>query len=350
MDFIPVRFVKGKTETEDVTTATCSYTEPTRNANSGEETKAFYEQLVGLHNDDSTPAFSKSSHVCDLDNQQCQQKTKKITPTGECKRKRRKPKTITAHSKPNHSASAFLQGVQEGDIKRVCSMLGDGVDINTQDPYGWSALMCATQAGHELVVKLLLKNGADKLITDYHGTTALDLAKQSKREKIVEMLEIGVEEDPSLKQIKSYFCSVCNASFRDTTENAHATSTIHLFNMKLQPKPTMYQITEANPGFQMMLRSGWNQEKGLGTDGQGQKFPVKTILKRDRKGFGSKSNKTAKPKVTHFGAKDLDAINKVTFNHSREMRLSTLSKKSMKRASMKERRKDIHFRREFYVD
>jgi hypothetical protein len=36
----------------------------------------------------------------------------------------------------------------------------------------------------------------------------------------------------------------------------------------------------------MMLRSGWDGRKGLGPEGQGQRYPVKTILKKDRKCLG----------------------------------------------------------------
>ena len=45
---------------------------------------------------------------------------------------------------------------------------------------------------------------------------------------------------------------------------------------------------------------------GLGPEGIGRKFPVKTVLKRDRSGFGIGTNKKAR--VTHFGPGDESAI------------------------------------------
>lgn len=45
---------------------------------------------------------------------------------------------------------------------------------------------------------------------------------------------------------------------------------------------------------------------GLGPDGVGRKYPVKTVLKRDRLGLGSKGNQQAR--VTHFGPNDHSAV------------------------------------------
>jgi hypothetical protein len=47
----------------------------------------------------------------------------------------------------------------------------------------------------------------------------------------------------------------------------------------------------------MMLRSGWDGRKGLGPEGHGQRYPVKTILKKDRKCLGSL--KEEKPKIMY---------------------------------------------------
>lgn len=47
---------------------------------------------------------------------------------------------------------------------------------------------------------------------------------------------------------------------------------------------------------------------GLGPDGVGRKYPVKTVLKRDRLGLGSKGSQQAR--VTHFGPNDPSAVKK----------------------------------------
>ena len=53
----------------------------------------------------------------------------------------------------------------------------------------------------------------------------------------------------------------------------------------------------------MMVDQGWDRDRGLGHEGrEGKKFPVKTVLKRDRLGLGH--GETGKAKVTHFGPGD----------------------------------------------
>lgn len=56
----------------------------------------------------------------------------------------------------------------------------------------------------------------------------------------------------------------------------------------------------------MMVRSGWTPGTGLGPEGEGCRQPVSTVLKRDQEGLGFGRTKAAK--VTHFQARDRDAV------------------------------------------
>ena len=51
---------------------------------------------------------------------------------------------------------------------------------------------------------------------------------------------------------------------------------------------------------------------GLGPAGMGRKFPVKTVLKRDRLGLRSKGGDQAR--VTHFGPNDYSAVKRKKVN------------------------------------
>ena len=54
----------------------------------------------------------------------------------------------------------------------------------------------------------------------------------------------------------------------------------------------------------MMVRNdNWDPDSGLGKDSEGKLYPVKTVLKRDRKGLGE--GKALNPKVTNFAPFDL---------------------------------------------
>ena len=344
LDFLPVPFVKAKTNDEDWFSAGCpsESTSPKESTSDGTEIKAFYEDLVGLTTGENVVQSSQTSVSCrKLQHSPVHQEPDEI----------RSAAAIITNVTSKSVLNNYLLAAQNGDTKHISSLLKSGIDIDVQDQYKWTALMCAAQSGHSSVVKLLLHKGADKLLINSRGKTALDIAKSCHHRTVIKLLEHteGVKsgQEKSTNSVKPFYCRICRAEFSDTNEKAHSTSTIHLFNMKLKPKRTLYQISEANRGFKMMLRSGWNEEMGLGKQGQGKKFPVKTILKRDRQGLGCRTK--SKPKITHFGANELQAIKRVK-NPNREIRAKTMGKRARLKAMKKERQKEVEFRREFYAE
>ena len=83
----------------------------------------------------------------------------------------------------------------------------------------------------------------------------------------------------------------------------------------------------------------------LGPSGSGKKFPVKTVLKRDRKGVGLEENKA---RVTHFEAGDKRSVEGGWKREEglRTERAATVARKEQIRAKKKEAAKERNFRRE----
>ncbi|GBN97696.1 hypothetical protein AVEN_80732-1, partial [Araneus ventricosus] len=100
------------------------------------------------------------------------------------------------------------------------------------------------------------------------------------------------------------FCSDCKVSYK-TSSIVHERSIAHLLVKSKSDLSTFYHIPENNKGFQIMLKSGWDKNKGLGPNADGRKFPIKTVFKQDRSCIGK--NKEV-PKVTHFNANDETAV------------------------------------------
>jgi len=236
------------------------------------------------------------------------------------------PKTVRQRvpcSSYHRLANQFLKNAQEGRLRQVQELLSSrGIDINVCDQFSWTALMCASHSGQVHVVKYLLKKGAVwRNHKDSQGRTALELARLAKHFDVVELLtsynvcnktkrkKASVEE--SFIEKTKFWCSVCEQEFTDG-KKVHEGSTVHLFNTQRKPQRTFYYIPEGNVGYQMMLKSGWNEDQGLGPAGMGRKFPVKTVLKRDRLGLGSKGSDQAR--VTHFGPNDCSAVKRKKVN------------------------------------
>lgn len=68
-----------------------------------------------------------------------------------------------------------------GDITRIEALLAQGVDINSVDGKGVTALMTAAEAGQISTVQFLLVKGADKTQTDWQGDGAHDYALYATR-------------------------------------------------------------------------------------------------------------------------------------------------------------------------
>ncbi|XP_050391052.1 G patch domain and ankyrin repeat-containing protein 1 [Patella vulgata] len=308
---------------------------------SGTEIKEYYENLI---NDDSKKIQKLSQNIVE------KYKSRKTCRSSERDRKRSKSEIKTRPATEDGAAnddnnrlinrknSEMLKYSQNGDLIGLRKAVEDGANVNYQDGFGWSALMCGAVAGHGKVVEFLLEKEADANLQNNLKQTVRDMAEQARLFKVVGILDehkhyfkrkIKVEPETRAK----VYCEICKVDVSDRRK--HETSTAHLFNRQIKPTEPSFMIPESNRGFQMMLKHGWDKGRGLGSEGQGQKYPVKTVLKRDRHGLGAVAKQ--KSKVTHFNAKDLQAVQRVRKNVERHVTSRTLSKWEMRRRERKDK-------------
>ena len=92
----------------------------------------------------------------------------------------------TAFADPIHDA------VFDGVIARVQEELDKGVDVNTEDEFGFTPLHFAAWVGHKEIVELLIENGSDvnaKIVSGpIQGSTPLDLATLFNQSEIAALL------------------------------------------------------------------------------------------------------------------------------------------------------------------
>ncbi|XP_033630101.1 G patch domain and ankyrin repeat-containing protein 1 homolog [Asterias rubens] len=315
----------------------------------------FYESVISTTPTSTrSPTQNKKGHL--ISEQSDPKLIKKNTPKPvSSQRQSERVQTRNKHQ--------FLRSAQEGDVKAVESLLCEGsVDINDVDDFAWTALMCASYSGQRNVVSLLLRKGALwENNRNKSGQTALDLARRAGHLNIVGMLE-GIESmgtskgNQTEKQAKfaKSWCDICRLEYRkhESRRHQHKSSTVHQFNCQHKPTSTMYYIPESNVGFQLMMKEGWDKEKGLGRDGAGQKFPVKTILKRDRKGLGAadREDEASKARVTHFKPFDVQAVKRPRQREEKKvMKVNTLNKRQKKQSHKKEKDWERDFRQSFHL-
>lgn len=218
-----------------------------------------------------------------------------------------KPKT----SKAPFNFNLFMKAVELGKVKDVQTLLEKNEEgINYKDQFGWTPLMSACCAGNLPMVQQLLRWKPDVYERDKRGLNCRDLASIKGHQSIVDTIDcylkdllkplvINKEASTSDKVIENYcfYCKVCKQDVENTTLKKHLSSTVHNFHSSSKRRMhTLYGIPESNKGFQILVRSGWDKEGGLGPSGDGHKYPPKTILKQDRTGLGAKQYKA---RVTH---------------------------------------------------
>lgn len=265
---------------------------------SGEEIKKFYDDTINKISE-------RNSNNCD------KKKIKKIINIQSDN------KVILNNNNINLieiDKNKILKAVEQGDINYLIKYLNKENVNNIFDNYGWTPLMSAAYCGNKLIVEFLLKLNANKEYKNKCGLTALKLAKKKNLNNIIVLLENDREflsKNLNINDNDSscyFYCKICNKNYKETTVKQHEASIIHNLNKNFE-LPTAfygYGLSKQNKGYQIMLNSGWDDRKGLGPTGTGFKYPVKTILKRDRKGLGKKP--FDKPRITHFKSNDINAI------------------------------------------
>ncbi|XP_052068399.1 G patch domain and ankyrin repeat-containing protein 1-like [Mytilus californianus] len=306
----------------------------------GTEVRNFYEDIIN----------EESSSSVKIDGiQTCREKI--------CPENRRKDNSCSK-TQANRSditqidINRYLRYAQEGNLRQLKVLISKGVPVDSHDQYGWSALMCAAHSGQLNIVKYLLSAGLKTDIVDRHNKSASDIAGTAGFPDISKFIETW---KPGSTQVnfpveksqdsESFYCDICKQKFTESSLKNHESSMVHIFNSKKKAKDDPFLIPSSNRGYKIMLKSGWDGREGLGSEGQGQRYPVKTILKKDRKCLGSE--KEEKPKITHFNANDKMAITK---NPERKLSKRGLIKKDQKQKVKRQKQWERNLRTTMSLD
>ncbi|XP_030592492.1 G patch domain and ankyrin repeat-containing protein 1 [Archocentrus centrarchus] len=324
---------------------------------SGEEAKRFYENLMKGEEagDGSKGAVSKKGR-----GPQSRQETRESSrramrrvraveaQQGQSERNR----TETGHTERSVELLGLrlLLFAHEGDISGLKEVLSKGVDINYQDTFFWTAVMCASWSGQRAAVRLLLQHGAAWVgVVDTQGRDAKDLALEAGHNEVLEELlsyrRIKRETPSDSSSLQPQWCNVCGSEYSSSL-SSHLSSTLHQFSLRRPPPTPYYCLPPSSNSYKMMVRCGWKPGTGLGPQGEGPKQPVPTVLKRDQEGLGYGQTKRAK--VTHFQARDRDSVKPPSKEKVGIGRKGQRKEESKKR-EQKDRNWERDFRASFYL-
>ncbi len=98
--------------------------------------------------------------------------------------------------KESKNAGAFINAAEKGDTTAVLSFLKKGVDINSKDAKGRTAVMAATHGNHPETVKALIQEGADINIRDNRSDNPFLYAGA---EGLLEILKLTIDAGADTK-------------------------------------------------------------------------------------------------------------------------------------------------------
>ncbi|KAK6102886.1 Ankyrin repeats (3 copies) family protein [Brugia pahangi] len=271
----------------------------------GEEARSFYETLLAEPSTSTVPDIRMTAQL-----ERTSKRSRKSTKLLNDISKKQDSVSVNFESLFKDAADGNLQGVMDYYCKK-------GMDTNVSDQYGWTALMCASYAGHLHIVKYLLSVGVNISKRSKSGETAADFALKSGHHEIYRYIishekeEFGIRFEPSLRKIKrsrkamdvTRFCDACQCTY---VGEAHLSGIAHLLETRKPVLDPGYGIPEWNKGYRILRKNGWDEFEGLGRNATGRRYPIKTVLKRDKLGLGCATADT--PKVTHFKANDVNAV------------------------------------------
>ncbi|CAG5928708.1 unnamed protein product [Menidia menidia] len=336
---------------------------------SGEEARQFYEDLVKDGKEQDPPVNNGNYGRERRLRQDSRKSNRRIRRRGRAVEGQQPPagsllragvggeSGSSSHGGSSSEGSGELQGLRllrfahEGDVSGLKELLSKGVDINFQDTFLWTAVMCASWSGQRAAVRLLLGHGAAWVgVVDLQGRDAQDLALEAGHSELwEELMSYGQspqrEAQSEHSAVEPQWCDVCCSEYRSAA-SSHFSSTLHQFNLRRPPPTPYYCLPPSSNSYRMMLRCGWEPGTGLGPEGGGPQQPVPTVLKRDQKGLGYGQARRAR--VTHFQARDRDAVEPL--HRQREERSQKgLRREEAKRKELKDKSWERDFRASFYL-
>jgi hypothetical protein len=87
------------------------------------------------------------------------------------------------------SDQKIIQAASDGNAAEVERLLSVGVNVNTKDKWGWTAMSMAAYGGHAEVARVLISHGATLDHQDVDNDTPLTLARNKGHRTLVMMIE-----------------------------------------------------------------------------------------------------------------------------------------------------------------
>jgi hypothetical protein len=290
------------------------------------------------------------------------------------RRSQQQPQKQPPLAKFKFSSKSFLKSVQDNDLEYVSAYLEQQQqDFFVVDDFKWNALMISIAAFNNTMIRVLLKALENVDLTrrrqfiahsDLTGCDCLQLAKKVNNREAVELIEsfnnqqstAGIttpeEEEVNTCQLddSQFYCDTCNSLFNES-QTQHCKSIVHQLNDNPGAEQANYFLRSNNKGYELLVKSGWNESSGLGLNEQGVRKPVRAKIKLNRHGIGLMDELKAEKNKSKLHNVSSSANNKLLKLKTPNTDETTTMKKTLKDFKKSERKlKTFERNFRFYFD
>jgi ankyrin repeat protein len=93
------------------------------------------------------------------------------------------------NSRDKDGSSALMIAAENGDLEMAQLLIKSGADVNSHNIDGYTALIYAAYKGNVQIAELLIKNNADVNVRDKDGWTALRYASIQGNDEMIALLK-----------------------------------------------------------------------------------------------------------------------------------------------------------------
>lgn len=137
-------------------------------------------------------------------------------------------------------------------------------------------------------IQIVHTNSTTKSIPNLKSNNDIECIHSDDELNVVFDKKLECSSYSTKSEVRQRWCVTCATHYTDT-ESVHVKSIAHQLNYHptvIESVVPQFSIPTSNKGFQLLKKLGWDSKSGLGRNKSGRRYPIKSICKLDRSGFG----------------------------------------------------------------
>ena len=111
---------------------------------------------------------------------------------------------------------AIVAAAHSGEYDHISFLINRGANVNAQDEFGNTGIICASERGYDAIVQMLVAAGGSVNVPNNDGDRPLDLARHAKHQSTIDLLlglgAIGRDGSSAKEQMENAYYDECQVA------------------------------------------------------------------------------------------------------------------------------------------